>query len=186
MVRLLALVLPLGLDTFAVAAALGMAGLDGRQRVRLGLLFALFEGGMPLVGLALGAAVGGVLGQVADFVAVAALIGVGAHMLLAGEEEEERRARRFLSTTGFGLVTLGLSISLDELAIGFAVGLAHVPIAAAVLLIALQAFVVSQLGFQIGRRISDRFREAAERLAGVVLIALALGLLIGKFVRVPI
>ena len=42
MLLLLGLVLPLCLDTFAVAAALGMTGLTGRERIRYGLLFAAF------------------------------------------------------------------------------------------------------------------------------------------------
>jgi putative Mn2+ efflux pump MntP len=41
---------------------------------------------------------------------------------------------------------IGLTVSLDELAIGFALGLSRVPVVAAVLLIAGQAFLVSQLG----------------------------------------
>jgi putative Mn2+ efflux pump MntP len=48
--RLAALILPLALDTFAVSAAIGVAGIDKRQRLRLSLVFAAFEGLMPLVG----------------------------------------------------------------------------------------------------------------------------------------
>ncbi len=58
LVKLIALVLPLGLDTFAVAAALGVAGLEPKRRLRLSLLMTGFEAGMPLVGLALGAPLG--------------------------------------------------------------------------------------------------------------------------------
>jgi hypothetical protein len=35
MVKLIALILPLGIETFAVAAPLGMAGLPARQRERV-------------------------------------------------------------------------------------------------------------------------------------------------------
>lgn len=61
-VKLIALVL----DTFAVAAALGVAGLDPRRRLRVSLLMAGFEAGMPLVGLALGAPLGHAVGSAAD------------------------------------------------------------------------------------------------------------------------
>lgn len=43
MVRLVALLPPLSLDTFAIAAALGIAGLPPSQRWRVSLLFAGFE-----------------------------------------------------------------------------------------------------------------------------------------------
>jgi putative Mn2+ efflux pump MntP len=38
--------------------------------------------------------------------------------------------------------------------------------------IAAQAFVVTQLGLRVGRHLSDRARESAERLAGLALTAL--------------
>ncbi len=50
MIRLLAFVLPLGVDTFAVAAALGAARPAGiAMRLRVSLLFVIFEAGMPSI-----------------------------------------------------------------------------------------------------------------------------------------
>ena len=178
--RLFALVLRLALDTFAVSAALGIAGVSSPQRLRLGLLFAGFEGGMPLVGLAVGDAIGDLIGGYADYVAVVALAGLGAYVLLADEAKEEARVARFAQSRGFALVAVGLSVSLDELAIGFALGLARVPIVPALILIAVQAFVVSQIGFGVGRRIGEAVREGAERLAGVALIGIAILLLLSR------
>jgi manganese efflux pump family protein len=68
--------------------------------------------------------------------------------------------------------SLGLSISLDELAIGFSLGLARLPVAPVIAAIAIQAVVASQLGLALGKVISDRFRQYAERVAGLALIAL--------------
>src|SRR5437667_11988826 len=78
---LIALVVPLGLDTFAVAAALGMSGLTRRDRIRVTMLFTLFEMGMPIVGIVLGAGAGTVAGYAADYVAIAILIAMGIFML---------------------------------------------------------------------------------------------------------
>ena len=183
MVRLAALILPLGLDTFAVAAAAGMLGLSGRRRVGLSLLFALFEGGMPLLGLLVGGVAGLFLGGLADYVAIAALAGLGLLMLVAGEEGEERRIRSLVVASGPALLLAGLSVSLDELAIGFSLGLVRVPVLPALLLIAIQAVVVSQLGFALGARVRESVREGVERLAGVVLIVLAAALLAGKLLE---
>ncbi len=47
------------LDNFAVAAAMGMSGVDRSLRLRVGTVFGIFEGGMPVVGLVLGRAVAG-------------------------------------------------------------------------------------------------------------------------------
>ena len=172
MLRLLAFVLPLGVDSFAVAAALGAAGLTGtRERLRVSLIFVVFEAGMPLVGLAAGAGLARAIGAVADYLAGAAVIAVGIYMLVA-EEGEQQKAGRLASAHGVAILALGVSISLDELAIGFSLGLVRLPVAPVIIAIAVQALLASQLGLALGHRISERFRERAEQLAAVVLILL--------------
>ncbi|MGB9185332.1 MAG: manganese efflux pump [Solirubrobacteraceae bacterium] len=178
-VKLIALVLPLGLDTFAVAAALGVAGLDPRRRLRVSLLMAGFEAGMPLVGLALGVPLGHVVGSAADYIAIGVLLAFGLYTLLARDHDEEDIGK-LASATGWGAIALGVSISLDELAIGFTLGLLHLPAAVAIILIGAQAFGLSQLGLRLGARLGSELREGAERLAGLALTALGLGLLIEK------
>ena len=178
MLKLLAFVLPLGLDSFAVAAAIGASQVTtARQRLRISLVFVIFEGGMPLIGLALGGALARGIGDVADYLAAVAVIGIGAWLLLAGGKDEEERASRVTSSHGLALVALGISISLDELAIGFSIGLAGVPVAAVVAAIALQALLAAQLGLAIGAKIGERWRERAEQAAGIALILLGAFLL---------
>ncbi len=184
MLKLLAFVLPLGLDSFAVAAAIGATqALTAWQRLRISLIFVLFEGGMPLIGLGLGTALARGIGQVADYLAGAAVIAVGAWMLLAGEKDEDDKASRLTSSRGLALIALGVSISLDELAIGFTIGLAHLLITAVIIAIALQAFVAAQLGLAIGARIGERWRERAEQAAGIALILLGIYLIASRLAR---
>lgn len=78
----------------------------------------------------------------------------------------------------FGAVALGVSISLDELAIGFSAGLLRLPIPALVIAVAAQAFVAAQIGVRIGARVGERMRETTENLAGLALIALGTILLV--------
>ena len=173
MLRLLAFVLPLGLDSFAVAAAIGSMQVTTLwQRLRISLIFVIFEGGMPLVGLALGAALARAIGPVAGYLAGAAVIAIGSWMLLAADKDEDEKATRLTTSRGLALIALGISISLDELAIGFTIGLAHLPAAAVIVAIALQAFLAAQLGLAIGARIGERWRERAEQAAGIALILL--------------
>jgi len=182
--KLLAFVLPLGLDSFAVAAAIGAAQVTAVwQRLRISLVFVIFEGGMPLIGLALGAALARGLGQVAGYLAGAAVIAIGAWMLLAADKDEDERASRLTSSRGLALIALGLSISLDELAIGFTIGLAHLPVTAVIVAIALQAFVAAQLGLALGAKIGERWRERAEQVAGIALILLGAYLIAEQLAR---
>jgi putative Mn2+ efflux pump MntP len=184
MLKLLAFVLPLGLDSSAVATAIGaMQVTTVWQRLRISLVFVIFEGGMPLVGLGVGMALARGIGQVAGYLAGAAVIAIGAWMLLAVDKDEEGKARRLTTSRGLALIALGISISLDELAIGFTIGLAHLPVAAVIVAIAFQAFLAAQLGLGLGARIGERWRERAEQVAGIALILLGVYLIAEQLLR---
>jgi manganese efflux pump family protein len=171
--KLLAFVLPLGLDSFAVAAAIGAAGVTGwLARVRISVIFVIFEAGMPLIGLAAGGGLARVIGATADYVAAVALIGLGLWMLISARDDDDEAAARLAGPGGLTMIALGLSISLDELAIGFSLGLARLPVGPVIAAIGLQAVVASQLGLALGGVISERFREHAEQVAGLALVAL--------------
>jgi putative Mn2+ efflux pump MntP len=171
-------------DTFAVAAAVGAAGLEPGARRRVTALFVAFEAGMPLVGLALGAPLAHAIGDVAEYVAGAVLILVGAWMLFGEDDEgEEAKARSFSDARGMALIALGLSISLDELAIGFTLGLSRLPAPVVIVAIAVQAGIAAQVGLRLGTRLSERSREAAEKIAGIALAALGVYLVIAQVVR---
>jgi len=178
--KLLAFVLPLGLDSFAVAAAIGAAGVAGwRARLRISAIFVTFEAGMPLIGLAAGSGLARAIGPVADYVAAAAVIAVGVWMLVRRDDDEER-AGRIGGVSGPTMIALGLSISADELAIGFSVGLSGLPAVPVIVAIGVQTLIVSQLGLAIGSLVSERFREHAEQVAGVALIALGCYLVVER------
>ena len=145
-----------------------------------------FEGGMPLVGLIVGSVVGGAVGQYADFAAAAVLIALGVFMLLSRDSDEDEKAELLSRTRGLAVVGLGVSISLDELAIGFTLGLVKAPVPLAVALIAAQAFVIAQLGFRLGARVGDTVREGAERVAGGLLVLLGIGLAVARLAGVEL
>ncbi len=175
------IILPLGLDTFGVSLALGVAGFSARLRLRLSFLFAAFEAAMPLIGVALGAPLGRSIGGVADYFAAGLIAALGVYLLVAGGDDDE--GERLLAMTQRGMVgalALGVSISLDELAIGFSAGLLRLPILAMVIAIGLQAFVVTQIGVRLGSRVGTQVREATEKIAGIALLGLGGWLLIQR------
>lgn len=180
--KLIALVVPLGLDTFAVAAALGMSGLTREDRLRVTAVFTVFEMGMPLVGFGVGAVAGNVAGTAADYIAIAILIALGVYMLWPRHDDRDEPGRVGLlaRTRGFAAIGLGISISLDELAIGFSLGLLRFPVLLVIVSIGIQTLVVTQAGLRLGSRIGEVVRERAERLAGVILAGLGVVLLVQR------
>jgi manganese efflux pump family protein len=177
--KLAGLVVPLGLDTLGVAVALGLAGLPQEKRLRISLLFAGFEAAMPLLGVALGAPLGHAIGSVADYIAAGLIAALGVYMLFV-ERDEEGSLFSLTQRGLLGALALGVSISLDELAIGFSAGLLRLPILAMVIAIAAQAFIATQIGIRLGSRVGQRMREVTEKLAGLALIALGIVLLLER------
>lgn len=171
-IKLALLVLSLGLDTLAVAVALGISGIGGRNRLRVGVSFALFEGFMPLVGFFVGRSVSGVVGDAASIAGIVVLFGVGGWMIwesVTGDEDREMA----IETLG-GLILTSLSVSMDELAVGFSMGALGLPILLTIILIAAQAFLITLIGTAAGNRIGERVAERGETVAGTVLCGLAL------------
>ena len=164
-------ILPLGLDAFALCCALAVAGISSRRRNRISLLMIAFEAGMPLIGVAIGSPLGHAFGAAADYVAIAVLLAFGVHALVA--DEDDSRAAGLLDAGGWGTGILLVSVSLDELAVGFTLGLIGLPVLVVVVAIAIQTLLVTQLGMQLGARLGARVGEHAEGLAGVMLMLLA-------------
>ena len=184
MLKLLAFVLPLSLDSFAVATAIGAAqATTASQRLRISLVLVIFEGGMPLIGLGLGSVLAHGIGVAAGYLAAIIVSGIGAWMLLSDEQDEEAKAGRIAASRGLALMGLGIGISMDELAIGFSIGLTRLPVTTVIAVIALQAFTAAQLGLATGVKIAERWRERTERLAGITLIALGAYLIAEQLTR---
>jgi putative Mn2+ efflux pump MntP len=176
-IKTLGLVLSLGFDTFAVAVGLGMSGLSRHDRYRYGAAFAIAEGCMPLVGFLLGLVVASFVGNIASYAAVVLLLAVGVYAMWEASHDDDPE---YAATTLGSMLVLALSVSLDELAVGFTLGLLHIPILLACVLIALQAFAVTLVGTTLGTAIGEKVVQRAGLLSGLVLTLLALFLLSEK------
>lgn len=77
MTALLLLAVALGLGNLAAAIGIGVGGVDRGTRVRIAVVFGLFEAGMPLVGLLLGRGLADTAGQAARWLGGGALVAFG-------------------------------------------------------------------------------------------------------------
>jgi manganese efflux pump family protein len=104
-----------------------------------------------------------------------------------GDDDEVAKAKALVGARGLSVIGLGLGISLDELAVGFTLGLTSLPVADVITAIVIQAFLAIMLGQFLGRKARNgSLRLSAERLtagtklvAGGVLVALSAVLLLG-------
>jgi manganese efflux pump family protein len=109
-----------GLDNLGAAAAIGVSGADRRLRLRFAIVFGTFEAAMPIVGLLLGNAVAHHLGNKGALRAGSVLCLTGLFALVSAVRSSDTE-RRTNYPTGRPLL-LGAALSIDNLAIGFALG----------------------------------------------------------------
>lgn len=168
--RLAAFVLPLGLDTLAVSIALGIRG---APFLRAALTFAIFEAVTPLVGLALGSFVPERWEIAATVVGGVVLLFVGLHVFRESGELDEEVEQLSFSSVRLALLA-GVAISLDELAIGFPLHFAHLPIPLVIATIGIQAFIVTLAGMTFGKRLGERFASYTGRVAGIAFVSVGI------------
>src|SRR5215475_4508387 len=176
MVALLLVALSLGLSNFAAAVGIGVAGVDSRTRLRVGLIFGIFEAGMPVIGLLLGHSLASTLGPAARWVGAGLLIATGLFALIQAARSRDHDGDQDAATAqplGRMLVT-GLALSIDNLAVGFALGTYHVGIVLAAVVIGLVSVALSLAGLELGSRIGRRAGSRGELISGGVLIGVGI------------
>ena len=181
MFALLLAALALGLSNFAAAIGIGVSGVDARTRWRIGLVFGLFETGMPIVGLALGHGLANTLGHAAHWIGATLLIATGVHALYQTLREggEEPGAAAAASLPWSRLLVAGLALSVDNLAVGFSLGAYHVGFLAAALVIGAVSVTLTLIGLELGTRLGTAIGRRGEILGAVVLIGVGAAIAAG-------
>jgi putative Mn2+ efflux pump MntP len=167
-----AVALAIGLDVFAISVGVGISGVEWKTRVRLGISFAFAEIFMQVVGFELGTGAGKLFGEIAEWAGLVLLTLVGAFMI---RESFPKKARPpFDLTRGVGLLIASLSISLDSLGVGFALPGIQIPLIPMLLTVSITTSLFTFVGLAFGQRLGQRYEKEAQRLAGGVLILLAI------------
>jgi manganese efflux pump family protein len=174
MVALVLVAVSVGLSNFAAAIGIGVSGIDARTRLRVGVIFGLFETAMPILGLLLGRSLATTLGHAARWIGAALLIATGLYTVIhalrsTARPEGQTQAAPAGQRTGRLLVT-GAALSIDNLVVGFALGTFHVSLAVAVAVIGAVSVALSLIGLELGSRIGARTGERGELIGGLVLM----------------
>ncbi|MCW3055895.1 MAG: hypothetical protein JWN14_5065 [Chthonomonadales bacterium] len=142
---------------------------------------------MPVGGLFLGKHLSNLIGTRAGYIAAVLLIVVGAFALkeaFCGDDNDQDEADEIDRVSPLlgnkQLLLTGLSVSIDELAVGFSLGLLHAAFVSTLAYIALQAFGITFLGLALGARLGKRLGDRAEFASGIVLILLGIVLIINQ------
>ena len=183
MLALLLVAVSLGLSNLAASVGIGVSGIEARTRWRVAVIFGLFETGMPVIGLLAGRSLASTLGHAAHWIGAALLIATGAYAVIqairsAGRPNDDDRA----SPAGQGtwrLVITGAALSIDNLAVGFALGTYHVSLAVAAIVIGAVSVTMALAGLELGSRLGARAGGRGELLGGLVLIGVGAAIAAG-------
>jgi putative Mn2+ efflux pump MntP len=187
MAALLLLAVAVGLSNFAASIGIGVSGVNRSTRIRVAVVFGLFEAGMPVAGLVLGQSVAAGLGQAARWLGAAALIAVGTVSLVQARRSRDRKESGDPRPgeprpwgTGRILVS-GLALSADNLAVGFALGGYHISLPVAAVVFGIVSVAMSLAGLELGARIGTVTGDRSELIASAMLIAVGTAIAAGAF-----
>ena len=189
MTALLLLAAALGLSNLAASVGIGAAGVDWATRVRIAVVFGLFEAGMPLLGLVLGHGVADTIGHAARWLGGGVLVAFGVAGLVqawrqaragAGGPQDPRSVTGWAGGgVGWRMLASGLVLSADNLAAGFALGAYHTGLALAAAVFGVVSVAMSLAGLELGARIGVAAGERGELVACVLLIGVGAAIAAG-------
>jgi manganese efflux pump family protein len=169
-VELLILGLVLSLDNFRASIALGTVPLTFRRTVQVALMFGLWDGVMPLVGLLLGAYVSEATGTIAEYVGAIVMGGYGVYLLISALRHPEPDELDH----PWALFGIPFSLSLDNLLAGASLGLLGFPPWISAAVFAVTTALMSFMGLRLGRAAARIIRIRSDLLSGATLIIAAI------------
>ncbi|WBW49697.1 manganese efflux pump MntP family protein [Peptoniphilus equinus] len=177
LLSIFAIAVGLAMDAFAAAICKGLQLREPEfsKTFSVGLCFGLFQGLMPVFGYLLASAFAEDIRAIDHWVAFFLLGIIGAHMI----RESFDKTCDF--TTGFdikSLLLIGLATSIDAMAIGISFAFLKVNIVSSSIIIGLTTFVIAMIGMSIGNIFGIKYKSAAERVGGLILIAMGIKILL--------
>jgi manganese efflux pump family protein len=170
MIGLIGLGFALSLDNFRTSIALGGLKPNLLQSVKTSLIFGLWDGIAPAVGILIGGYLGTKISNTAEILTTAGLASYGLWVVIKVIRSPEpadpdmETARRWLP----------VPLSVDNVAAGAALGLVGHSVWLAPPLFAFCTFVVSVAGHQVGRTVANFIpRLRTDLLTGIAFVLMA-------------
>ena len=177
--------LGLSADCFVVALSGGISNINHSWPwlLRVSFSFGIFQALMPVLGWLAGRTVVDLIADYDHWVAFAMLAIVGGRMLWGSFRPERSQGKEVDITKGLLLITLSIATSIDALAVGLSFAFLSVNIALASPIIGVVAFVVTIIGFKLGKKASKLIGKRAEIIGGIILLAIGLRILLSHILQ---
>lgn len=168
-------------NNLTFAFGLGALG-TGKFHLRIVLIFTLVEFTIPLVGLLVGRFVSSFVESYAALIGSILLISLGIYTIYTTFKDKKQKKESIATITSIkGLLLIALGLSLDNLLVGFSLGLGDVNPLELAMFIAFFSMLFTFIGLKTGKYIKTTLGKYVQLFAGVVLILLG----IFNFIEVP-
>lgn len=177
---ILLIAIGLSADCFAVALSGSISGrtFSFLQVLRVSLSFGAFQALMPVLGWLAGRTVVEFISDYDHWVAFALLAFVGSRMIWESFHDKDGRRENTDITKGLLLLTLSVATSIDALAVGLTFAFLKIDIILASSTIGIIAFIVTIIGFILGKKTGSLMGKRAEIVGGAILIGIGLRIIL--------
>lgn len=168
--------LSVGLGNFAASVAIGLSGVNKSLRIKIAIIFGLFETLMPIVGLVIGHQLANLIGDKSNIIGGILLVLTGLFIVKEALFKTDEAEVKVASGSMKKLLLAGLALSIDNLIVGFGLGTYHVSLVVAAVVIGITSVALSLIGLELGKHLSSKVEEYSELLSGIILILIGMAI----------
>ncbi|MDO8637234.1 MAG: manganese efflux pump MntP family protein [Dehalococcoidia bacterium] len=167
-------------DCFAVAlsGSISHKSLSFPQIFRVAFSFGAFQAFMPVLGWLAGRSVVNLISGYDHWIAFALLGFIGGKMVWDSIRGKEDYSSVTDVTKGVSILVLSVATSIDALAVGLTFAFLNTSIVFGSITIGVVAFVVTTIGFMIGKKAGGLIGKRAELVGGAILIGIGIKIVI--------
>ncbi|MGB9978462.1 manganese efflux pump MntP family protein [Methanobacterium sp.] len=168
----------LAMDAFSVSITKGLVMKSNvKHALIIALFFGVFQALMPIGGWISGIQLEAFVSSAAPWIAFILLSIIGIKMIYDGifDDDDDKDDTFSLKEVFF----LAIATSIDAFLVGITFAFLKTPIVEPILIIGIVTFILSFIGFYIGKGIGHLFEHKIEILGGLILIGIGLKILLG-------
>ncbi len=172
----------LAVDAFAASLSCGMTKTRSKfvLGVKVATFFGVFQFSLFLLGWLVGSTSRVLLSSLTSWIAFLLLLIIGGRMILEAIKSWKKEVE-CLPLSNRSLLVLSLATSIDALVVGLTFGFLGTNIIVPALVVGSVTFWLSFMGVFIGHGLRGHLDKWAEIVAGLILIALGIRILLGEF-----
>ena len=170
----------LSADCFAVTLSISISrpGMSFSSFARFPVAFGLFQALMMLIGWLLGNSIVEFISSFDHWLAFALLVFIGGRMIWESLHEKEEAGPKKDINRWLTVLVLAVATSIDSLAVGLSYAFIHVDIVLAVVITGIMAYLITVIGYFIGKRVGELVGQRAEIAGGIILILIGVKILL--------